>query len=241
MKIENEFQKWAAGFSGCDGGDIGGPDRRSIWVCGIEWGGGHDLASLKENTLDQAITPPSGYDDSSENLAYIFNWQTMKLLNAMQGGLVKDYVQMVENQRPFVKGSKGFFKMNLFPIAFKDTGHHRWQADFVGITGFPNKDDYLAWCRRVRFAEMRSWVTKFNPKVILCFGKTLIDDFEAAFVNGNTKFVKETILNRELSWTRTQDDVLLAVCPFPVNRYGLNSHALLQAFGDRIRMLMSGE
>lgn len=238
MKIENEFQKWASGFSGCDGGDIGSPYSRSIWVCGIEWGGGHDLASLKENILDQVGTPPFGYDDPSHNLAYIFNWQTMKMLTAMQGGLVEDYVDMVKHHRPFVKDSKGFFKMNLFPIAFKDTDHQRWLADFTDLTGFQNKEKYLAWCRHVRFTAMRSWVSKFKPKVIVCFGKTFAADFEAAFVNGKAKITKETILNRELSWTRTEDDVLVVICPFPVGRYGLNSHALLQAFGSRIRTLM---
>lgn len=241
MIVENDFQKWASGFSGCDGGDIGSPESRSIWVCGIEWGGGHDLASLNENILDEVVSPPLGYEDPSHNLAYIFNRQTMKLITAMQGGQVDDYEKMVVQNRPFVNGCTGYFKMNLFPIAFKDTGHQRWQSDFVGVTGFPNKEEYLAWCRRVRFAQMRNWVSIHKPKVIVCFGKTLINDFSTAFVNGNGKFTKENILNRELSWTRTVDDVLVAVCPFPVNRYGLNSHALLQAFGDRIRKLMAGE
>ena len=240
MKIENEFQKWAAGFSGCDGGDIGSPKSRSIWVCGIEWGGGHDPASLKENILNQVDIPPSGYDDLSDNLTCKFNQQTMKLLTAMNGGLVDDYKGMVAQHRPFVKDSLGYFKMNLFPIAFKDTGHQRWQSDFIEITGFPNKAEYLAWCRQVRFAEMRNWVSMHKPKVIVCFGKTLINDFATAFANGREKFTKENILNRELSWTRTVDDVLVVVCPFPVNRYGLNSHALLQTFGERIQKLMLG-
>ncbi len=240
MTVKNEFQKWAAGFSGCDGGDIGSPDRRSVWVCGIEWGGGHDLAALKENIQVDVNIPNSGYDECSVNLAYIFNRQTMKLLNAMQGGAVKDYVKMAENIRPFVKDSQGFFKLNLFPIAFKDTGHQRWLSDFTEVTGFASKADYLAWCRHVRFAAMRNWVTESKPRVIVCFGKTFISDFECAFVNGDTTFVRETILNRELSWTRTLDDVLIAVCPFPVNRYGLNSDALLQSFGDRIGALMNG-
>lgn len=241
MNVENEFQKWASGFSGCDGGDIGSPESRSIWVCGIEWGGGHDLASLKENILDQVDKPPSGYDDPSHNLAYIFNRQTMKLITAMKGGLVDDYEEMADQHRPFVKESSGYFKMNLFPIAFKDTGHQRWQSDFVGVTGFPNKEEYLTWCRLVRFAQMRNWVSAHKPKVIVCFGKTLINDFTTAFVNGSGKFTKESILNRELSWTRTVDDVLVVICPFPVNRYGLNSNALLQAFGDKIQKLMLRE
>lgn len=238
MTIKNKFQKWASGFSGCDGGDIGSPESRSTWVCGIEWGGGHDLAALSESILNQVDTPPLGYDDPSENLAYIFNQQTMKLITAMEGGQVDDYKEMVSQHRPFVKGSTGHFKMNLFPIAFKDTAHQRWQSDFIGVTGFTNKEEYLTWCRQVRFAQTRNWVSVHKPKVIVCFGKTLINDFTAAFVHDGGKFTKENILNREISWTRTADDVLVVVCPFPVNRYGLNSNALLQAFGEKIRTLM---
>lgn len=240
MIIENDFQKWASGFSGCDGGDIGSPDSRSIWVCGIEWGGGHDLVSLKRQALDHVMSPPLGYENSSENEAYIFNLQTIKLLTAMQGGHVSEYKKMLLQNRPFVRQSCGYFKLNLFPISFKDTGHQRWQSDFSDYTGFLNKGEYLAWCRLQRFVRMREWVLTYKPKVIVCFGKTLIEDFSKAFADDGSIFIKEKILSRELSWTRTVDDVLIAICPFPVNRYGLNSHALLQAFGDRIRKLMTG-
>lgn len=239
MTIENKFQKWASGFSGCDGGDIGNPQNRSIWVCGIEWGGsGHDPEKLKEIILDPVDSPPLGYEHHSESLAYIFNWQTLKLLTAIQGEPVENYIQISESIRPFIKDSKGFFKMNLFPVAFKDTNHQRWLSDYNAITGFQTKEEYLSWCRQARFSTIRSWVEEFKPKLVICFGKTFSADFKSALVNGNSEFTKETILNRELSWTRTQDDTLVAICPFPVNRYGLNSHALLQAFGERIRALM---
>ena len=241
MNIQNEFQKWASGFSGCDGGDIGSPQSRSIWVSGIEWGGGHDLDSLKKTMVDQVDVPPPGYDEPSHNLAYIFNRQTMKLITAMNGGQVDDYEVMTSQHRPFVKDSTGYFKMNLFPIAFKDTGHQRWQTDFVDLTGFSSKDEYLSWCRHVRFAKMRNWVSTYKPKVIVCFGKTFIKDFTTAFVNGDEKFNRENILNRELTWTRTVDDVLVVICPFPVNGYGLNSNVLLQAFGNKIQNLMMDE
>ena len=163
----------------------------------------------------------------------------MKLITAMQGGQVDDYEEMVSQHRPFVKESTGYFKMNLFPIAFKDTGHQRWQTDFVDLTGFSSKDEYLTWCRQIRFANMRNWVSVYKPKVIVCFGKTLIQDFSNAFAAGRSEFKKEKILNRELSWMLTAEDVLIFICPFPVNRYGLNSHALLQAFGERIKNLMA--
>lgn len=238
MGNEERFREWASGFSGCDGGDIGSPESRSIWFCGIEWGGGHSPDHLKKTLLEPVDTPSLGYDDPVLNLEYIFNVQTMKLITAIQGGKVDDYKKTLHDHRPFVKGSTGYFKMNLLPIAFKDTGHQRWQTDFLEITGFPNKVEYLAWCRRVRFPRMRTWVSTYKPKAIVCFGKTWINEFKTAFVNGDYEFSRETILNRELSWARTEDDVLVVVCPFPVNRYGLNSHVLMQAFGSRIRTLI---
>ncbi len=40
---EARFKEWCPGYSGCDGGDIGNEDNPSVWVCGIEWGGGQIL------------------------------------------------------------------------------------------------------------------------------------------------------------------------------------------------------
>lgn len=235
-----KFKKWASGFSGCDGGDIGTKGNPSIWVSGLEWGGGHDQEALKADIEADMEISPSGYESASANRAYIFNRQTLKLLTAIDGKPVSEYIDWNEEKAPFTQGSKGYFKMNLFPIAFKDTGHQRWLDDFSEVTGFSNKQQYLDWCRSVRFQNIQSWVTKFCPKLILCFGKTYINDFAAALKDGTPNFTKMPILNRELSWTRTSDGVLIAVCPFPVNRYGLNSDVLLQAFGERIRQLMVG-
>lgn len=36
-------------------------------------------------------------------------------------------------------------------------------------------------------------------------------------------------------WTKVSDETTLVVIPFPSGRFGLNSNALLQKFGDRIR------
>ena len=237
MKSENRFQEWASGFSGCDGGDIGSPESRSIWFCGIEWAGGHSPAELEDELLSKVDTPFFGHHDPAQILEGPFNIPTMKLITAMHGVQVEDYAKMAHQLRPFVKGSTGYFKMNLLPISFKDTGHQRWQSEFLGITGFSNKEEYLAWCRRVRFAQMRTWVSRYKPKTIVCFGKTWINEFKAAFVNGDSEFTKEPILDREISWVKTSDDVLVVVCPFPVNRYGLNSNELLQAFGGKIGAL----
>ena len=68
-----QFEKWASSYAGCDGGDVGGPNKRSIWLCGIEWGGGHTPEDVRENIAEELKTPPDGYDSWNENLTYPYN------------------------------------------------------------------------------------------------------------------------------------------------------------------------
>jgi hypothetical protein len=62
MKVGQDFERWAKGFSGCDGGNLHG----AIWFCGIEWGTGteHDLreeifgAQLRSKRGDKKLRMP---------------------------------------------------------------------------------------------------------------------------------------------------------------------------------------
>jgi hypothetical protein len=157
MSITKKFEKWALGYSGCDGGGIGSPSSPGTWVCGIEWGGGHTPEALVTHMEEDVSSPPRGYSDWTENLAYIFNWQVMKLLSAINGGSVSDYKKFAETVKPFIDGSPNYFKMNLYPIGFKDTSYARWHDNFSHITGFQSKADYLSWCSTFRFPEIRKW------------------------------------------------------------------------------------
>lgn len=93
----------------------------SIWVCGIEWGGGHGPDGLRRHMREDARNPPSGYQSWKENISYIFNWQVMKLLAAMSGLPVAKYKKFAQDVKPFVDRGIGHFKMNLYPIAFINT------------------------------------------------------------------------------------------------------------------------
>ena len=56
--INEDFKKWALGFSGCDGGDIGSPQHQSIWLCGLEWGGGFKPEQLADEFKNNVGKPP---------------------------------------------------------------------------------------------------------------------------------------------------------------------------------------
>lgn len=238
MNITKEFSYWASGYSGCDGGDIGNPSSPSVWFCGIEWGGGHNEASLRNSMSRDLETPPRGYDHEKDNLDCIFNRRVMKIIAAMCNIDVNNYKEVALTRKPFVQGSPGFFKMNLFPISFKNTNHKLWQDSFSKLTGFDNKAQYMSWCRQERFPKIQSWLLQYQPLAVICFGLTFSSDFKAAFANNDTIFITEEIDGKLLSWARHSNGSLIIICPFPVNRYGLNSNMLLQKFGNRISELL---
>jgi hypothetical protein len=235
----NLFKEWCASYSGCDGGDMGSPENPSIWVCGIEWGGGHTPESLLSDITKDVRTPPQGYDNWQDNLSYIFNWQTIKLLSAIDGGHVRDYKEFAERVMPFVQGGSGYFKMNLHPIGFKDTSHGRWSEEFSGITGFPTKSDYIAWSKDYRLPQMRKWAENSKPKLILCLGKTYCEQFKKAFLDDDSIVNSEIIENKEMSWGENLHGSLVVVIPFMVNRNGLTRNVAIQSFGERIKNLLT--
>jgi hypothetical protein len=233
-----EFKKWALGFSGCDRGDIGSKQQRSIWLCGIEWGGGHDAESLVESISFDHSLPPQGYDKWEDNLAYIFNWRAMKLLATIDNYEVSSYKNFAKNIKPFVIGSTGFFKMNLYPIAFKNTSFEHWKSEFSKITSLNGKSEYLTWCEQHRFPVMREWVSKYQPKLINCLGISYKKEFTKAFLDSESHIYNEKIEGKEFFWGINRNNTLVIIIPFMVNRYGLTRDSSIQKFGNRISELL---
>lgn len=124
----------------------------------------------------------------------------MKLLSSINGGVVSDYKKFAKEAKPFVSGRKGYFKMNLYPISFKDTDHAWWENDFSVITGFKSKTEYLRWCTKKRFPIVRNWASKFKPKLIICLEKTYANDFSSAFYDFDKQLNHESIDDKDLMW-----------------------------------------
>lgn len=243
--VTAEFEKWALGFSGCDGGDPGSAQNKSVWFCGIEWGGGHpdDEVKLRDIFSEDVVAPAEGYSDENDmpawrhNLAYIFNWQAMKLLTAINGEDVSAYKSFAERLKPFVKNEMGYYKMNLYPLAFRNTSHQLWQEGFAIATGLLSKNAYLEWVREHRFPVMKAWTQTYAPRLILCTGITYVNDFKAAFVDDGLALNREVIDDRELHWIQNKNGTIVVIVPFMVNQHGLTRNASIQKFGERIREL----
>jgi hypothetical protein len=239
MGIKDGFKNWALGFSGVDGGDIGAPNNKSRWVCGIEWGAGHTPEELKNYLNDCPKEIPLGYESWQENIAYIFNWQVMKLFSAISGDSVDNYKKFAEDVKPFVRNEQGYFKMNLYPIAFKDTDEERWTNGFSEVTGLNSKQEYIDWCRLNRLKKIREWTLVYSPELVICLGKSYADDFLLAYSDSDIKLNVEVIDDRELSWCVNSQGSLVVILPFMVNRNGLVKNDSIQKFGNRIAELLN--
>lgn len=238
MTLDGNFKTWALSYSGCDGGDAGAPNKRSLWLCGIEWGGGHSPEELGKVLVEDVSTPPDGYSTWQDNLAWIYNRQAMKLLAAIHGLGVGEYRKFAEAFQPFVKGGSGYFKLNLYPIAFRNTSGEHWAEAFSKITGFKSKEEYLSWCNANRLPQIRSWANKHQPKAVICLGKTLQDSFALAFSVDPGAWRVEVIGERELRWSVNPDGTVVFVLPFMVNRNGLTRNVTIESFGRRIAQIL---
>lgn len=236
--VNELFAKWAVDLSGCDGGDIGTPENPSVWWCGIEWGGGFSEKSVDElqNVFKEEVNI-DGYENFEKNFAYIFNWNALKLLSVIEGYKLEDYKIFGQDKRPFVKNEKGYFKMNLYPVSFKNTSHHFWTETFSNATGLATKSEYLDWIRGNRFRTLREITKKHCPKLIVCTGITFKDDFVTCFADDMIPN-EEKIDNKSLFWVVNKNGTLVVIIPFMVNRYGLIRNASITKFGQRVSELL---
>ncbi len=244
INVTPKFEKWAKGFSGCDGGNL----RGSIWLCGIEWGLGdkHELAEELERPVSK---PPQRYKRPADVLGgpkgkYPFNEMFLKLTAAMRGGSVQDYKRIAfEEPFPFHRRSD-FFKLNVFPIAFKKIKQKHdprlWFDKYGELTGLSTADQYIDWCRANRFPAIRSWVKRGRPRLIICVGgsKEFRDDFQKAF-GFDGKEHEEDIQGKKLVWVSKSRSVLATV-PYSTSPSGINSNPLMQAFGERLGEILDG-
>ncbi|MBQ3674932.1 MAG: hypothetical protein II923_05010 [Campylobacter sp.] len=190
--INEKVKSFLLSDVGFDGGDLGSPDNQSIWLCGIEWGGGYcDISDLIEDTknngyisLEKIIEDSESYKDKGYknkciNLAYQFNVKAVKLLASLCG-YKDDYLEFNDKIKPFVKGEKGFFKLNLFPVTFKSLDD-KLREKFLKELGFENEAGYKKFCRDERFPLIKNLKEKYEPKIIICVGVSIKSDFENAF------------------------------------------------------------
>jgi hypothetical protein len=223
--MNQAFAEWAlSDFSGCDNSEIeaGSVSKPSIWLMGIEHGTYiRDSQSADQTSnMDYSIALQRGWP---------YNQKAFKLLAALDPDYeLKDWVRFAEDKQPFVSGTAGYFKGNLFPYACHKA--NSWNDKAIRETGFNTKGDYLRWCREHRLPVVASWISKYKPKIIIGVGIGHRGDFSMAVFGEKLILTEHRILKshkQRLFWIKN-NGCMLVVLPHFSSAQGLNSDDLLK-------------
>jgi len=217
-----------------DGGDLGHPGKRSIWLFGIEPGS----TNADQLMVESGNSKPVDENYSIETqMTMKFNQGAFKLLAAIEGQSAREYVTFANSRRPFVKGSEGYFKGNLYPVASHDV--NRWSEKSQQDIGL-SKQEFYEWCRNERYPAIRRLVEQSQPKLIIGSGVGRRNEFARAFFGDNdTNF---TVHNSEADhkvrrlYFQERNGVKLIIIPHlsPVGPYCLSSYEAIQNAGKFI-------
>lgn len=237
------FERWAASFAGCDGGNLAG----SIWLCGLEWGGditGEDLRSWIRQPVE---APPASYtkDHRKECLSYPYNLKAIKLFRALKGRDAETPAEFLDRERCFERDGD-YFKLNLYPVPFTNTSPERWRSEFTSLTGLSSRHEYEEWCRQARFPQLRRWMQQGQPRLIVGTGISYSGRFLEAFGESGAKLSSTfyVVNGRKLRIEHSRVNggaTLLAAIYFLGGRHGLNSDASILATGRELAQLLSRE
>jgi hypothetical protein len=236
MINENIAKSMLEEFDGCDSYNPGSPNSPAIWLFGIEPGSSKKDQELERASRASNIANISDADYSiNTQIKWPFNQKAFKLLAAMKGYQVEKYCDFAQSHQPFVKGSEGYFKGNLYPYACNSLD--AWPDDVIKEIGTSDKSEYRQWCRQYRLPAIKQWVDKYQPKIFIGVGITCRSEFSLATLGKQVEFKEKVITvnshNKHIFYF-VEGLRKLVVVPHFIGRYGLNSNKSLQLAGEFI-------
>jgi len=219
-------------FMDADGGDLG-EESPSIWLFGIEHG-------------INPYGPEKDHDYSYDiQKKFPYNRNAFKLLSAIEGfSLAADTKinpishNFGKTHQPFAKGSKGYFKGNLFSYACSDVSS--WDQKAEAITGFKEKQLYYKEYRKLVFPEVYKQATRYRPRLIIGVGTTFKEDFSLAFLNDAGSLFQQKCFEinshrKNIFYIKNTETKLVVIPHLSGGKNGLNSNAALFEVGSFIR------
>lgn len=249
--INDDFIKWAKGYSGFDGGN----PNAGIWLCGIEWGGHQteDIEALKKDFLTDVSEIPYGYDDHYKNLEYPYNYKFLKIMATVKGidflvngdnsKNIKKILTNFNNSEKCFTYNSNYLKLNIFPLQFKEDRDNLWTEVYQEATGLETKDEYRKWClEKGRLELFQKMINKSHPKLIITSGTSYFNYYKEAFGFKNHKF--HTIYlksddRKKIQYIYHYDDYQVMLVNIPFLGRPLNSHKLMIEVGHELGSLIS--
>lgn len=224
-------------FDGCEGGDAGSQDAQTIWLFGIEPG----WSKFDQQNTDGHHNPvDEGYLVKTQ-LQWPFNRNVFKLLAVINGYNVEQYRKFAEKCQPFVKGSTGYFKGNLFPYACNNV--NEWAEDAARETGLASKSEYQNWCSKFRWPAIKSWVDEHQPKLFIGVGNSFREQFALAVYGRKVELENRSFAidgyTKNIFCANVDGRRLVVIPHLSGGRNGLNSYKSIEQAGAIIKELMS--
>ncbi|CAI4173275.1 conserved hypothetical protein [Alteromonas macleodii] len=224
-QLNEKFKQFACSHYGCDGGNL----DSSVWVCGLEWGTEfQDLADL-EKTMEGPFNVGNWDGQVQERLKYQYNNKIAWLYSYLYDWEHGHKEQAVKHKLMCSDGIG--FKMNAFPISFKNRSSVSWNNDMAKLIGLHSFDVYIEWCISHRGRFFQSLVKKHSPRVIVCTGKGSMMSFFRFFDCDLTTVDDGEMFNV----ARCNDNnTLVFVVPFFGGASGINSFDKMAALASNI-------
>lgn len=216
-------------YSGCDSDahQAGTPDRPSLWVLGIEHG-----TFNSHHAFGGVSTPDMTYSIETQR-RFPFNRRLFALLASLAGERTDSWREYARKHQPFVKGTPGFFKGNLYPVACHNISE--WMPEHVEETGFASKVEYAEWCREQRLPVLRSWIVDHGPKLVIALGVGNKDGFARAVFGESVPLTPVRFFENKTLHHLERDGLRLVVLPHLTGKNGLTSDASIDAATQFIR------
>lgn len=241
-KQELNFKDWATGYSGIVGGNLKG----KLWFCGIEYGGfDNELKFELPEENQQSYKGLPCWDEKTVLLDNIgrnglkYDYKCAKLACLYFDLPIEEYKTYFNKKLYYHNGNT--FKLNLYPLAFRNISAENWTELCAKKTGFSDKSSYQKWCQINRFSNLKLLVSKHKPDVLICTGKTFEEDFKKAFlINGNEDFISEVHTldskNRKFNFKfYMSGKTLVVITPHLAGPWGLNSDESIKILANVIK------
>ena len=231
MSVTQQFKDMALSFNGCDGGNL----DSSIWTCGLEWGEGYENNEIPEDIFK--AFPAGAWDTGKEtvlgNLEGQRNQYNQKLawfFSYLLGWNIEDYKNEAVKNGLLCQNRIGF-KMNAFPISFKDRDSVSWSEQTKIQTGLSDFDEYREWCIENRGTYFYDHIKTHSPKIVLCTGNGSLSEFMRFFRCNKNSIEPHNGLD---VGSTNNAKTLIFVVPFFGGSNGINSYEKMKTLTTQI-------
>ncbi|WP_028111697.1 hypothetical protein [Ferrimonas kyonanensis] len=210
LVLNPDFVKWIQTPSGCDGGNI----NSSVWFFGLEWGGDAHQVQTPDLVINQEHPYVSGDYRKVFPDDYQYNNKLTKLYAAMLGQPTEHYASVFHATRMFDADSDTY-KGNIYTLTSPRENNQFFTSNLQQVTGCRTKESYKQAHRDYRFPMLRRWVKEHQPRVIVCFGNSYVDDYRSAFSGQSITFTANRFAGVKLFYAPINDgNTLLVILPF---------------------------